>query len=218
MRNTYDKDGKLTGVRLFAVPHVIDAAGDAHSKAELTIARGIVTAKRFASRQAIDIPGKEEKLGDPDKAFASIIVQPKGDIYFTGTAGEGKRPVVVRISQKGKLKWKRNLSIRGGVKEYVGARIAIMPDGRIIAHVFDYYHPGGYPESRLVMLSAKGKKVWQHPLGGKGGPGSRLPNTFDLRGSDIIMTGRMYRGKSVEVPWSMVLGADGKVVSEKIGK
>lgn len=125
---------------------------------------------------------------------------------------------VVHLTSKGKLVWQRDLRIRGGVKEYVGARVALMDDGRVVAHVFDYYHPGGYPASRIVMHGRDGKTLWEHRLGGKGGPGTPLPDTYDVRDGNIVMTGRFYRARNAEVPWRKVLSAEGKVVSEMIGQ
>lgn len=126
--------------------------------------------------------------------------------------------MVVRLGRDGKSKWEHNLATTKGVKEYVGCRLTVLDDGGVIAHVFDYYSPGGYPASRLVRLSPNGKPLWEHRLGGTGGPNTALPDAFDLQRGNVVMTGRYYRQQSVEEPWTAILGLNGKMISEKIGK
>ncbi|HEX2688570.1 MAG TPA: hypothetical protein VHN14_18205, partial [Kofleriaceae bacterium] len=206
------------GIRLYDVPDDFDAAGDASSEAELRIARGIVTARRYATGQGIEIPGKEEDLGDPTKRFATILVTPQGDIYLTGTEGEGARPVVARLTEKGVAKWKRNLA-KPGFKEHVGARLAVMDDGRIVAHVFSYVVPGSWPVSRLVMLApATGKPLWEYQFRGTGGLDNPLPDEFDVRADGaIVLRGRIYRQEKDVEHWSGAISSDGKVLSDTIG-
>ena len=211
----YDKNHVRKGVRLFSVPGEIDTTGKAFSKEDVIIARGILTAKRYAAGAGIEIAGKDEELGDPNRAFASIIVKPRGDIYLAGTAGEGTRPVVARLAQNGKLVWKRELPIPR-VEEFVGTRVAVLDDGRVVTHIFDYYYPGGYPASRLVMFTGDGKQLWEHALGGTGGPGTPLPDTFDIIEGNIVLAGRIFRKKGVRESWRKVMTPAGKVVSETI--
>ena len=218
LNHVYDKDKKLKGIRLYDVPDDFDAVGGSGSDAELRIARGIVTAKRYATAQGIEIPGKEEELGDPSKRFATILVTPKGDIYLTGTEGNGARPVVARLTEKGVARWKRNLS-KPGFKEHVGARLAVMDDGRVVAHVFSYVVPGSWPVSRLVMLApTTGKPIWEYQFRGTGGLNNPLPDEYDVRPDGAItLRGRIYRKENVVEHWSGVISPDGKVLDDKVG-
>jgi hypothetical protein len=189
----------------------------------------IEVGRKHAATNGISLYSYHERyIRNADGYTASIIATRDGGTLLVGTKSTipkggayeiGKsRPVVIKLDRAGAVEWEQAFTKKGFLDHEGGSALEL--DDGFVVFVQSYVHPARGGVGRLLKLDAGGKLVWEVQLRGDGGALTPFPQSVQrTKRGTFVMTGHIYLDKSERAyGWDGEVSADGKLVSDVVGK
>jgi hypothetical protein len=176
--------------------------------ARLRLGETLAHGKAYGKRAGLEV--SEHPMG----TFTSAAVSAKGNAFVAGVREPSA--VVAKVGPTGKRLWERVLPNKR-FETQAGGVLAPTPDDGCVAYFLSYVTPAYGASARLVRLDAAGKVLWDLNFAPEGRPNAPYANDgLELQpDGSVLLKGIVVVSKGVEVPWTAVVSAEGKLVSSQ---
>ena len=178
------------------------------------------SAKEYCERARLSVyPYHERFTGNKEGIFAPFLRTRDGGLLIVATVeGEG-RAQVVRLDRTGRAVWIKYFK-KEGRPAIEGASAAETTDGFFYINTQVYWNPSTMGQIWILKLDQSGNQIWEMVFRGFGNDNNPAADRLQLTNENgIHIKGHIYptlqdMRSEKSHPWTALISADGKVVSD----